>query len=314
MKGLRYRDFNQLPIGEHLISSMALTRDPGRADGHGAWLNLAAETMETIQISGRNLSYIDVGTGPPILFGHSYLWDADMWRPQVDALSGTYRCIVPDLWGHGRSDPVAGSAYSLDRLAEDYTVFVDALGLEHFAVVGLSVGGMWGYRLALNMPERVTKLVLLGTDVGAEPGASHRRFKWMMRIARVRRRLSPAMIDKMMPLFFADATLWDRPDLVLSFQAALEAIPPDRLRGILAVGRGIFDRPDRTDTLCQIRCPTRVIVGAQDRSRPPWEARRLADGIPDADLHILENAGHICNLEAPERVTDLLREFLSDVT
>lgn len=122
------------------------------------------------------------------------------------------------------------------------------------------------------------------------------------------------MIDKMMPLFFADATLWDRPDLVLSFQAALEAIPPDRLRGILAVGRGIFDRPDRIDTLCQIRCPTRVIVGAQDRSRPPWEARRLADGIPDADLHILENAGHICNLEAPERVTDLLREFLSDVT
>ena len=267
--------------------------------------------MQTIQINGRGLSYIDAGAGPPVLFGHSYLWDAEMWRPQVDALSDTYRCIVPDLWGHGRSDPVTGRVYSLDRLADDYTAFVDALGLERFAVVGLSIGGMWGYRLALRMPERVSGLVLLGTDVGAEPRASHRRFKWMMRVTKVRRRLHPRMIDAMMPLFFSDTTLWDRTDLVASFRAGLEAIPPDRLRGILAIGRGIFDRPDRTATLAEIRCPTRVIVGEHDRSRPPWESRRMADGISGADLHVLENAGHICNLEAPERVTNLLRDFLS---
>ena len=57
-----------------------------------------------IEIDGARMSYIDQGQGFPVLLGHSYLWDAEMWQPQIDALSQHFRVIVPELWGHGRSD------------------------------------------------------------------------------------------------------------------------------------------------------------------------------------------------------------------
>ena len=59
--------------------------------------------MPAVNIHGSTLHYQDHGTGFPLLLGHSYLWDAAMWAPQIDALSRQYRVIVPDLWGHGAS-------------------------------------------------------------------------------------------------------------------------------------------------------------------------------------------------------------------
>ncbi|MFP3710763.1 alpha/beta fold hydrolase, partial [Paraburkholderia sp. SIMBA_009] len=92
---------------------------------------------------------------------HSYLWDAAMWAPQIDALSSRYRVIVPDLWGHGASGPLPEGTQTLDDLAEHASALLDALEIDACAVVGLSVGGMWGARLALREPRRVRSLVLM---------------------------------------------------------------------------------------------------------------------------------------------------------
>ncbi|GAL19475.1 beta-ketoadipate enol-lactone hydrolase [Vibrio maritimus] len=54
--------------------------------------------MKQFTVEGQVMTYQDVGEGPVVLFGHSYLWDSQMWQPQVEALSQHYRCIVPDLW------------------------------------------------------------------------------------------------------------------------------------------------------------------------------------------------------------------------
>ncbi len=268
--------------------------------------------MPNVEINHRKLYYEDIGEGFPVVFGHSYLWDASMWAPQVEALAGSYRCILPELWMHGSSDflPHDAPVYSLDELTRDYEAFVNALGLEQFAVVGLSVGGMWGIRLALSIPERVTGLVLAGTDVGEEPHASKQKFFQMMDAVSRAGCLPPPIIEAMLPLFFSDQTLATRPDLVEGFRTAMAAVPPARLSGILAIGRGIFGRPHLARRIEEVRCPTLVIVGEQDRSRPPPEAQRMAHHIPNAELHILPDTGHICNLEAPEQFTALLEEFL----
>jgi pimeloyl-ACP methyl ester carboxylesterase len=60
-----------------------------------------------------HIAYWDEGTGLPILFGHSFLWDARMWQSQIDFLKKDYRYIVPDLWSHGESDPLPNDDYSL---------------------------------------------------------------------------------------------------------------------------------------------------------------------------------------------------------
>ena len=59
--------------------------------------------MKKVSVKGKLLSYQDIGEGFPIIFGHSFLWTHRMWEPQIKSLSKHYRCIVPDLWGHGES-------------------------------------------------------------------------------------------------------------------------------------------------------------------------------------------------------------------
>lgn len=267
--------------------------------------------MPEVILHGRRMFYEDRGNGFPVLFGHSYLWDARMWEPQVAVLSRTYRCIVPEIWAHGRSDPPPASPYPVDALAEDLWAFAQALGLQRFAVVGLSVGGMWGMRLALAHPEAVAALVLMDTDAGAEPEDSRQRYFAMMAAVEQAGALPPPILEALVPFFFSPATVQRDPELVARFKASLSAIPPERLPGILAIGRGIFSRASVLERLGEIRAPTLVVVGADDASRPPHEAERIARAIPGARLEVIPQAGHIVNLERPEVVTPLLASFLA---
>lgn len=270
--------------------------------------------MPTLEIRQRTLAYRDSGSGFPIVFGHSYLWDAGMWQPQVDALSDRCRCIVPELWGHGDSaPPPEGPVYTLDQLAYDYQQVIQALELDRCLVVGLSVGGMWAYRLAQSSPARVSGLLLAGTDAADEPDLPRKRFFGMIDTVATEGTVTPAMADQMLPLFFSDATLRESPPFVNGFLESLRALSPERIPGVLAIGRGIFGRPNYLHRLNEITCPTTVVVGEQDRSRPPVEARRIADGISGATLHVLPQAGHICNLEAPEAFTGLIEDLLDRV-
>lgn len=110
---------------------------------------------------GKSLHYLDVGSGFPLLLGHSYLFDLNMWAPQFEALAKRYRLIVPDLWGHGDSPALPAGRNSLSDIAADHLALMDHLDIEEFGIVGLSVGGMWGAELAALAPERVKVLALM---------------------------------------------------------------------------------------------------------------------------------------------------------
>jgi len=258
------------------------------------------------------LFYKEDGNGFPLLFGHSYLWDAAMWAPQVQALSPSYRCIVPELWGHGRSPLPPAAPYPVERLAEDHWALATDLGLERFAVIGLSVGGMWGVHLALNHPDAVQALVLMDTFVGPEPEENRLRYFKMMDTVEQAGMIPPPLADLIVPLFFSPVTMQCNPALVNRFREHLTSLPRAQIPGILSIGRGIFSRASVLERLGEIQVPVLVIVGADDRSRPPHEARQMAGMIPGAHLEVIEGAGHISNLEQPERVTALLQAFLQE--
>ncbi len=98
-----------------------------------------------------------------------------MWEPQIQALSQHYQVIVPELWGMGNQTLAGGHADRGD-LADQMLALMDALELPQCAVVGLSVGGMWGAELAMRAPERVRSLVLMDTFMGAESQAARTRY------------------------------------------------------------------------------------------------------------------------------------------
>lgn len=266
--------------------------------------------MKTLVIGKKKLSYLDIGEGFPLLFGHSYLWNASMWQPQIEVLSKHYRCIVPELWAHGHSDTPSQTPYSIEALADDYWQFVSQLGVKKFALIGLSVGGMWGTQLALNHPEAVTAMVVMGSFVGEEPEASRQYYFSLMDAIEQAGCIIPALKQAITPFFFAPSTLQHNPSPVQYFHSILDGYTAERIHGILSIGRGIFSRNSLLENLADIRIPSLFITGADDKPRPPHEAKIMAEKIRGAALDIIPNAGHISNLEQPAYVSKKLWEFL----
>jgi pimeloyl-ACP methyl ester carboxylesterase len=269
--------------------------------------------MPTVDIRGKRLHYLDEGQGPAVLFGHSYLWDHRMWSHQVEALRPTCRCIVPDLWGHGRSAELPASPADLESLADDYGQLLDVLGIREFVIVGLSVGGMWGALLAKQRAQTVRGLVLMDTYLGPEPDANRQRYFAMLdTVARVGA-IPPPLIEAVLPLFLGPRTLAEDLTLVADFRHDLAALTPEQMPSIVAIGRSIFSRPDCLGMLPSLIMPTLVVVGEHDRSRPVPEAELMVARLPSGELATIKDAGHISAKEQPDQVNAILRKFLDRV-
>jgi pimeloyl-ACP methyl ester carboxylesterase len=270
--------------------------------------------MPFIEIEGQTLHYRIQGTGFPVLLGHSYLWDADMWAPQIDALSQSFQVIAPDLWGHGQSKKPPTGTRTLGDLARHASGLLDALDLQQCAVVGLSVGGMWGAELALREPRRVRTLVMMDTDLGTEPQASRERYFSMLDTIEKLGAIPAPILDAVVPLFFrAGADL--NAEQPMAFRQTLQRMGASVLReAIVPLGRIIFGRPDSLSRLASLnRAHTLLMCGARDVARTPAETAHMADIIGCQHVLVPE-AGHISNLENPAFVTDALLRWLTEHT
>ncbi len=269
-----------------------------------------AERHHLVEVDGSPMHALDAGSGEVLLLGHSYLWDAEMWRLQLAALARHHRVIVPELWGHGRSGRLPESTRDLAGLARQHLALMDALGIERFAVCGLSVGGMWAFELACLAPHRVRAMALLDTSIGAEPEPARLRFFGMLDTVARAGTLPPPVLDAVVPMFFAPDIVSRRPDLPVRFRAALQAWPRERLLdSVVPLGRIIFGRRDALAEAPRLRMPRIVRHGAADIPRSAEEAERMA-GALGCPLILLPGVGHIASLEAPELVTDHLLAFL----
>jgi pimeloyl-ACP methyl ester carboxylesterase len=266
--------------------------------------------MPFAMVSGKRLHYQTLGTGFPLLLGHSYLWDSSMWAPQIEVLSQEYQVIVPDLWGHGQSESLPERSGTLNQLAAQMSEFLDALVVDECAVIGLSVGGMWGAELALNEPGRVAALVLMDTYLGAEPEATRSQYFSMLDAIEAIGAVPQPLLNAIVPLFFSSNIATDS-ELVFSFRRALAGFSAAQLReSVVPLGRMIFGRADTMSEL-QALDPKRTLLmcGAQDQARVPLETVKMAEVI-GCEYLIVPDAGHISNLENAPFVTNALVEWL----
>ena len=200
------------------------------------------------------MTALDAGEGDVVVLGSSFLWDAEMWRPQIDALSQRYRVVVPHLWGHGGSGPMPPATKDLRDIARQNLLLLDHLGIERFAMVGLSVGGMWG-RSSPCRAEQVTALALLDTFLGAEPDDSRARYFAVLDAVAASRSLPDAVLDGIVPLFFSPNVQATAPDLPAKFRARLKEWDADRLvDAVVPLGRLVFGRRDALADLAGSPC------------------------------------------------------------
>ncbi|EJN31355.1 putative hydrolase or acyltransferase of alpha/beta superfamily [Pseudomonas sp. GM78] len=267
--------------------------------------------MPFVTIDGQPLHYIDQGTGPAVLLAGSYLWDQAMWAPQIAALSQQYRVIALDLWGHGESGSLPVGTTSLNDIARQVLALLDHLDIDRVTLVGLSVGGMWGVRLALSAPQRLNGLVLMDTYVGVEPEPTRQYYFSLFKMIEETGVISEQLLDIVVPIFFRPG-IDPHSALYQDFRAKLAALPPERLReSIVPMGRITFGRDDLLPRLGELNAATTLLIcGDQDKPRPPSETIEMA-GMIGCPYVLVPEAGHISNLENPGFVTEALLEFLA---
>jgi len=248
------------------------------------------------------IAYEEAGSGPPLLFIHGWPHNRTLWSAQVSGLSTHARCIAPDLRGFGGS--TVDGPYSMQRYADDLVALLDALGIDRAVVCGLSMGGYLAFALYRLYPEMMLGLVLADTRAEADtPEQVHWRFTLAQRTAA----MGPAaVIAEMLPKLLAP-TRYDRdPDFVARVKVMLAAAP---VPGIIGALMALAERPDSTNLLPAITIPTLIIVGADDVLTTTADAERMATGIAGAELVVIPDAGHLSNLEQPDRFTAAVERF-----
>lgn len=264
-------------------------------------------TTRTAHNGSMRLVFDDVGEGPAILLGHSFLCDRTMWAGQVPALAEQYRVLNMDIRGHGESGP-ADSRCSLAEMVDDALAVLDEAGIERAAWVGLSVGGMIAMRAALDHPERVAALGLLATDAASETG--WKRFKYGL-LAMIARRVGiRRMVGQINKQMFGKTMLRTRPDIVAHWSRHFAGLD---LRSVLNVQPAIVDRDNILQWLPSVEIPAIVLVGQEDAAISPRQSVRLAEALPDVRLQEMEATGHLVAVERPAFVSDALESFLGEV-
>jgi pimeloyl-ACP methyl ester carboxylesterase len=259
--------------------------------------------METIEVEGLRVAYERAGHGPPLVLLHGYLGDGPTtWRPQLDGLCDDFTVIAWDALGAGRSsDPPEsfGTAGYADCLAG----FVEQLGLGRPHVVGLSFGGILALALHRRHPAAPRTLVLASAYAGWAGSPPAEVTEQRLRQAMVLAELQPAeFVATLLPTVFSDAT---PPESVDAFRASMLGFHPT---GFRAMARASAE--NLRDALPRIDLPTLLVYGGQDVRAPLPVAEDLHTAIPGSTLVVLPDAGHACNIEAPEAFNQAVRRFL----
>lgn len=245
-----------------------------------------------------------VGAGPPVLFIHGFPISGEMWYEAAAALADSFRCIVPDLRGHGRSE--VSPRISMAEFADDLAGLLDALDERRpVALVGLSMGGMIALEFFRRHRPRVGALGLVCTRANAEsPEGVERRRK--MAEAALRQGVG-SIVELMMPNLFGPGF---PPERRKYWQARMSATPP---AGAAAAALALGARQESFSLLGQIDVPTLVVAGARDAITSAESLREIADGIRGSRFVLFENCGHVPPVEFPAEFDALLREFLGAV-
>lgn len=248
----------------------------------------------------------EAGQGSVVVLLHAFPLSSAMWRAQIEALQNDYRVVAPDLRGFGQSPGWDDETPAIAFMADDVAALLDELGIaEPITLCGLSMGGYVALAFAQKYPKRLRALVLADTQAGADDEEG--RAKRDANVAFAREHTPLEFIERVLPNMVSETTRQQRPDALEEVKSIAAS---QTTEGIIAGLHALRDRPDRSMELKDITAPTLILVGSDDGITPPAAARKMAETIPNAQLQIIEGAGHLSNLEKPEEFNAALLEFL----
>jgi pimeloyl-ACP methyl ester carboxylesterase len=264
--------------------------------------------MPYARINKIDLYYETYGYGDPVLLIPGLGSDAGTWANFLPSVQDEYKLIILENRGSGRSAKPTGQ-YSIEMMAEDALALLENLGVPRAHVIGKSMGGMVAQILAARHPEKVRSLVLACTlmkhdDYGKE----------MLEIARILAQKGGLYETYRLAFLLSyskEYCMTHRARLEQAQRFLKEASNPDELvRGY--IGQSLAcENHDSRDLAPQIKAPTLILVGREDRITTPEHSESLAAAIRQSQLVIFPHGGHGFWREFPKEVNPIVRDFLN---
>ncbi len=235
---------------------------------------------------------------------HAASLDLTYWDAQFEALSRTHDVVAFDWPGHGRSGGISGQI-RFEDWAEVAASVVRQTGGEPAHVVGVSMGSMVAQYFALNHPELVRSLCLIGSACTLpEPVRQAMR----ERAAKARREGMQAVMAMATGHWFTPEFRQRRPDVIDRVEKTFLAFDPGQYAALWEMIATLETR----ERLAELVCPTLVLVGEQDASTPPAAARVIAERIAGAQVGVIAGAAHLVPIETSQEVNQWLQTFLAE--
>lgn len=255
-------------------------------------------------VKGVEIAYDDVGSGPVVVLLHGYPFNRTLWRDQVVALQPNHRVIVPDLRGHGESAVVHGPS-TMELMAGEVAGLLDNLNITQATIGGLSMGGYVALAFYRLFPLRVRSLILAATRAQGDNDEAKRNRE--VQAIKARQEGMEGIADALLPKLLTANTVTKRPEIVKHLRGMMASTNPE---GAAAALEGMAIRQDQISFLSQIVAPTLILVGSEDAITPPADSELMHREIPQSRLEIIDGAGHVVNLEKPEKFNAAVTNFL----
>jgi len=259
--------------------------------------------MPYAKINGVNIYYEVHGEGEPVIMLNGILGSTRSWAPQLPALiNNGFKVILMDFRGQWNSDKPR-IRYTMEMHADDVRGLLDFLKIDKVHVVGISYGGEVGMIFAIKYPERVKSLVVTCSIPRADRYARLIADKWMMA---ARLRSGKFLFLTMVTDIYSPQFINEHWDFIEKTIPAFEEVDFDAFIELLKS----FMELDIEDKLHLIKAPTLIVTASNDRTKPDIYSKRMKERIPNSELVVIENAGHIVNWEKPEEYNRIIIDFL----
>jgi 3-oxoadipate enol-lactonase len=264
--------------------------------------------MKSVSCGGYELAYVSEGAGPALLLIHGLAGDHRAWTPQIAEWSKGFHIIAPDSRGAGRSTQI-DEEISTSDMADDFLELMTTLGIEQFHVVGRSMGGAIGQKMALKAPKRIRSLAMLASFSALDP-VGKRSLENMREVLELTG--SWAAHARHSVLNFVSNAFYNREKARV---AEIERIiaSSDRLQACYIRQNHAVIAHNTLDELKQITCPIAVMSGGRDPLCGPLATKWMVDQLRSAEWSEFEESSHFFLMEEPQRFMETMSRWFSKV-
>jgi pimeloyl-ACP methyl ester carboxylesterase len=253
------------------------------------------------------IHYETHGRGRPVLLLHGWLGSWQLYRNTIEVLGKEFRTYALDFWGFGESDTIRETQlFAVDNFVEMVAQFMDRLGIPKAPLIGHSMGGTVALSTAVRHPEKIVKVVVIGSPIVGNSLNVFLKLAGIPFVAALLFKFPPLLKIVIGMIAYFLSTPQDRVALTRMIMSDLSQVTMNSFFQSI----GTLRRTDLRPVLDQVRVPTLGMYGRWDMIVHPNQSKVLQAGVKHAQISWYKEAGHFPMMDEPERFNGELRDFL----